>query len=45
MPERKHVLIEKQLWKTLHELKIKWEKKSLSEVIKELLRRVDVERD
>lgn len=45
MPERKHILIEKQLWKTLHELKLKWEKRNLSEVIQELLKRVNVERD
>jgi len=45
MPEHKHILIEKQLWKTLHELKLKWEKRNLSEVIQELLKRVNVERD
>jgi len=36
--EKKHLFVDKEVWKQLHELKIKWEKRSVSEVIEELLK-------
>jgi predicted CopG family antitoxin len=37
LPERKHVFLDKEVWKTLHELKVEWEKRSISDVIKTLI--------
>jgi predicted CopG family antitoxin len=44
MSEQKHISIDKEVWKTLHELKFKWEKRNISEVIRELLRKANYER-
>jgi predicted CopG family antitoxin len=35
--EKKHVFLEKEVWKTLHELKVEWEKRSISDVIRKLI--------
>jgi predicted CopG family antitoxin len=35
--ERKHVFLDKEVWKTLHELKVEWEKRSISDVVKRLI--------
>jgi predicted CopG family antitoxin len=36
--EKKHVFINKEVWKQLHELKVKWEKRSINEVIEQLIK-------
>jgi predicted CopG family antitoxin len=39
--EKKHIFINKEVWKQLHELKVKWEKRTISEVIEELLKNMN----
>jgi predicted CopG family antitoxin len=39
--EKKHIFIDKEAWRQLHELKIKWEKRTINEVIKELLKNMN----
>jgi len=39
--EKKHIFIDKNVWKKLHELKVKWEKRTINEVIEELLKNLN----
>lgn len=40
--EVKHIFVEKEVWKRIHELKYEWDMESVSAVIKELLRRLNL---
>lgn len=40
--KHKHIKIDKEVWKTLHELKLQWDKQNISQVVKELLKRAKI---
>lgn len=40
--ELKHVYVEKEVWRRIHELKYRWGMETFSDVIKELLRRLEL---
>lgn len=45
MKEVKHTLLEKEVWKRIHELKYEWGKETVSDVVKELLQRLNLWRN
>jgi len=38
----KHIFISKEVWKRIHELKYQWDKETVSDVIEELLKRLNL---
>ncbi|MEM2249923.1 MAG: hypothetical protein QXH20_04245 [Candidatus Bathyarchaeia archaeon] len=40
--EVKHVYLSKEVWKMLHQLKYRWDKETISDVIQELLERLNL---